>query len=158
MHIHENLVALNMECTKAEEVIQKLCELLCQEGAVQEEYCRAVLEREQTFPTGLPTEPIRVALPHGSLEYVNYPALAVGILNKPVAFYNMAEPEEALQVEIVFLLANNDPEGQVEILKRLVTVFGQPEKLTTLKALQAPKDVVTMLKSELINNSSNRGC
>ena len=149
MRIDESLVALNMQCRSREEVLKKLCDLLYQEGAVGKDFFQAAWEREESFPTGLPTEGVKVALPHPGTEYVNYSALAVGILKNPVEFRNMANPDEILEVEMVFLLANDDPKGQVDLLKRLALLFGQPDKLAKLKAMQSPSDVVAMLKTEL---------
>ena len=35
------------------EVLSQMCEHLCERGIVKDTYCKAILEREESFPTGL---------------------------------------------------------------------------------------------------------
>ncbi|MDA4633637.1 PTS sugar transporter subunit IIA, partial [Escherichia coli] len=69
----------------------------------------AVLAREAALPTGLPLGlDNNVAIPHTDPEHVLKPGLAMATLCRPVAFCNMEDPEEKLQVSVVFLMALND--------------------------------------------------
>lgn len=144
--LREELVLLNYEAGGRDEVLQALAALLLEDGATKDTYLAALLKREAEFPTGLPTEGIKVALPHAGAEHVNYSALAVAILSSPVKFYRMDEPQTELDVEVVLMLANADPNEQVQTLRRLCEMFGEPEALQALKAAGTASDVVRLLR------------
>jgi len=58
-------------------------------GYVSEEFAEDVWEREKIFPTGLPTQPFGVAIPHADPDHVKQSAVCLGILNSPVFFNQM---------------------------------------------------------------------
>jgi len=100
-------------------------------------------------PTGLPTKPFCIAFPHADADGVSRSALGVAVLHEPVKFQNMADPEESLDVMLVFMLANRDPEEQIQTLRNLAVLFGQPEKLLELRDQSTLQGVESWLKREL---------
>ncbi len=145
--LREELVLLEYEARSAEDVLQALVDILHNDGAVKETYFDAMLAREKEFPTGLPTEGIKVALPHAGVEHVNYSALAVATLKHPVEFGEMGGlPESRLNVEIVLMLANADPEEQVQTLRKLVDMFDEPGALLALKSAKNPAEAVHLIR------------
>jgi PTS system galactitol-specific IIA component len=144
--LREELVLQNVQADCAEDALRALADLLFRDGAVKATYCDAMLQRETEFPTGLPTQEIKVALPHAGVEHVNYSALAVAILARPVKFCEMGTPDNELDVEIILMLANADPAEQVQTLRRLVDLFDEPASLHALKAAQTPAEVVRVLR------------
>lgn len=149
LEIDVALVAVDVSASDAESVIRLLADKLHKHGAVESGYGAATVEREQKHPTGLPTKPFCIAFPHADADGVNRSTLAFAALREPVPFRNMADPDEELSVELVFLLANNSPEEQVQTLRNLAIVFGQPEKLVALRALPSPSEITLWLKQEL---------
>lgn len=148
--IDEDFVLLDVEATSADELIRFMCKELEAAGCIQPEHVDTVLEREQKFPTGLPTKPFCVALPHGEPHGVNESALCFARLKKPVVFKNMGNACEDLDVRMVFLLVNNSSENQVEALRNLSEMFGESEKLSTLALLENKKDVAKMLSNTIL--------
>jgi mannitol/fructose-specific phosphotransferase system IIA component (Ntr-type) len=61
----------------------------------------------------------------------------------------MADPDEDLEVEIVIMLANKSPEEQINTLRSLAELFGQPEKLSALRNQNQPEEIVSWLRKEL---------
>jgi len=117
---------------------------------VDEGFEQAVLARELLYPTGLPLPDIPVAIPHTEAGHCASPALAVGILSHPVEFGEMgAEAGCTLQVQIVFVLALNDPKKQVEWLQRLVLFFQKPGLLAQLKQSPDPASAAELLRAHL---------
>ena len=57
----------------------------------------------------------------------------VAVLHQSVKFQNMADPDEDPDVLLVFMLANREAEEQIQTLKNLAVLFGQPEKLVELR-------------------------
>lgn len=75
-----------------------------------------VLKREATYPTGLPTEPPCVAIPHTDHKYVRHNAIAVGILPEPVEFADMGGDPDPVHVRVIFLLALSESNKQLNAL------------------------------------------
>ncbi len=144
-----DFIAAGLEAENAEEVIRTLADLLYRKGAVSADYAQAAIQREARHPTGLPSSPFYIAFPHADADGVNRSALAVASLKKPVIFLNMADPDEMLPVELVFMLANNSPEDQILTLRNLASLFSQPEKLVELRALSSPESIAAWLQREI---------
>lgn len=147
--IIEDYVIMGAVAPDAEAIISDLAARLHTHGAVDAGYGDATIAREKGHPTGLPTRPFPIAIPHADAVGVNRSALAVACMAEPVVFLNMGDPDEELAVEIVLLLANNSPEEQVRALQNLATVFGEPEKLAELRGLSTPAQIVAWLKREI---------
>ena len=67
----------------------------------------------------------------------------------------MADPEEDLQVFLVLMLANRNPEEQIQTLRNLALLFGQPDKLVALRDQSTAKKAVTWLRGELHLNEQS---
>lgn len=145
--LREELVLIHPDADCAETVLRTMADVLYKDGAVKASYYDAMLAREKLYPTGLPTELIKVALPHADVEHVNYSALAVAILAHPVHFCEMGTADQMLDVEIILMLANADPAEQVQTLRRLVEMFDEPASLVALRDAQTPAEVVSLLRS-----------
>jgi galactitol PTS system EIIA component len=154
--IREDLVLLDYNAAGRDDVLRALANLLFISGATKETYCQAMLDREMLYPTGLPTEGIKVALPHADAEYVNFSALAIATLRNPVKFQEMGgEPDSLLDVEIILMLANADPHEQVETLRTLVDFFDEPSALESLKGAETPAELVALLRDGYERRGSN---
>ena len=129
LEFNESLIAFDFEAKDARQVIDLLAGKMYAQRLVAAEYGEQTWARELNHPTGLPTRPFSIAFPHADAIGVNRSALGVAVLRQPVTFQNMADPDEGLDVMLVFMLANRDPEEQIQTLRNLAVLFGQPEKL-----------------------------
>jgi PTS system galactitol-specific IIA component len=146
---NESLILFDITAKTAKEVIDLLATQMHAQGLVSKEYGIQTWEREIIHPTGLPTKPFCIAFPHADANGVNQSALGVALLNQPVKFQNMADPDEALDVTLVFMLANRDPQEQIQVLRNLAVLFGQPEKLVELRSQPTLQGFDAWLKQEL---------
>jgi len=143
----EELVLLNYQAKDAEDVLKALADRLFEDGSVKETYFQAMLDRERLYPTGLPIDGIKVAIPHAEVEHVNYSAFAIATLPKPVKFGEMGAASDCfLDVQIVMMLANADPEEQVKTLRKMVDLFDEPDSLDALVAAKTEDEIVIILK------------
>jgi galactitol PTS system EIIA component len=142
-------VRLRLTAATAAEVIDTLSAGLEASGAVKPSFAPAVKEREQRFPTGLPTSGIKVALPHTDVVHVLRPAVAVATLEHPVTFHVMGsiDPAETVAVKVVFLMAIADPSRQVEALGQLVDIVQQEELLDALLRSADPAEVCRLIQA-----------
>lgn len=130
------LAAVDLPGRTADEVIERLGALAVAAGYVTGEYVRAVAAREATFPTGLPTHPVGVAIPHADPDGVHRACVAVARTAEPVPFAEMGSAGTSpVPVRLVFLLAL-EHKDQTGMLARLVGAFADGRSLTAL--LKAP--------------------
>ncbi len=149
LEFNESLIAFDLQAKDAREVVELLAGKMCAQGLVAAEYGLQTWAREQVHPTGLPTKPFCIAFPHADAEGVNKSALGVAVMRQPVTFQNMADPDEGLDVMLVFMLANRDAEEQIQTLRNLAVLFGQPEKLVELRDQSTLQEVESWLRREL---------
>jgi PTS system galactitol-specific IIA component len=149
MKIDAAIMALDVVAKDCEEVIQLLADKLHAAGYVGPQYGEATIARERIHPTGLPTKPFPIAIPHADADGVITSALAFAVVKEPVVFCNMVEPEEELPVEMVFMIANGSPEEQVKVLRKLASLFCNPEKLIALKTQADAESMVTWFNAAL---------
>ncbi|MDK2879457.1 MAG: galactitol system component [Thermoanaerobacteraceae bacterium] len=150
--LNPDLIQINVEAQNKEQIIKSLAKLLISGGYVRESYMDAVLEREKVFPTGLPTEGVGVSIPHADIKHVIKPAIAVAILRNPVKFDVMGNPDESVDVKLVFMLAIKESNMQVNMLKNLVSVF-QDKKLLLKLANTSNKNNLISLLEPFINTN-----
>ncbi|WP_410513741.1 PTS sugar transporter subunit IIA [Paenibacillus sp. BR2-3] len=128
----ESLILINVQGESKEDILEKMARNLVEKGIVKESYIAAIIEREQSYPTGLPTKACSVAIPHTDIEHVNQKAISVGILQKPIAFGIMGEEEETTPVELVFMLAMDQKHSQLKLLTRLMQIIQDEDMLNSL--------------------------
>lgn len=143
----EELIFLDIEGETKEEVLGNLSTKLFEIGYVKDSFKDAIIEREKNFPTGLPTEDVKVALPHTDTIHVEKPVIAIGILNSPVVFEDMGSGDE-LNIEIIFMLAVKDPSDQVNVLQKLIGSFVDSEFLLGLKNSKDNKEAYEIIKEK----------
>jgi PTS system galactitol-specific IIA component len=149
LEFNESLIAFDLQAKDAKAVIDLLAGKMCAQGLVADDYGEQTWKREMDHPTGLPTKPFCIAFPHADAVGVHRSALGVAVLHQPVTFQNMADPDEGLDVVLVFMLANRDPEEQIQTLRNLAVLFGQPEKLVDLREQSTLQGVESWLRREL---------
>ena len=146
------LVKLKVNAEDGKAAIKQLSALLYGRGYVKKSYLRGVLEREEKYPTGLRLKGgINAALPHAEIEHVLKPALAVGVLEKPVKFRNMERPEEFVEnVKIVFMPALDKPHTYMKFLGSFAEkVLQEPKIIAKLSSVSTPSGVSKILEEQL---------
>lgn len=144
--LNEATVVTGLACPTAEGAIRALAALLVADGCATPEFADDVWAREQVYPTGLPTEPVKVALPHADPDHVVRTAVAVAVLAQPVVFGEMGtDGSVTLPVEILFMLAIKEREKQVELLRAVAEMIQAPELLEGLKRATSPSQVLALL-------------
>ncbi|NLV77146.1 MAG: PTS sugar transporter subunit IIA [Tissierellia bacterium] len=150
--VQKDLVVLDLRAESKDEVLRKLGSLMINKGYAKEGYIEALIEREKEFPTGLVSiDEIGIAIPHTDAHYVNNSAIAVGLLENIVPFGLMGGMDNDLvNVEIVFLLAINNPCEQLNLLQNLIGMFQKRNTLKKIKEAENKGQIVSILNKELI--------
>ncbi|WP_322106876.1 PTS sugar transporter subunit IIA [Paraburkholderia sp. J41] len=128
-------IILQSDATSSEAVIRMLAAKLEARGYVKPGFADAVIARERELPTGLDMEAgHNVAVPHTDPHHVVRAGVAVATLETPVDFANMEDPDESVPVSIVFLLAINDKDQQIETLQAIIATIQDARKVALLTA------------------------
>lgn len=106
-----------------QDIIKALASPLINDGMVVSDFAAHVIAREQNFPTGLPVEPVGVAIPHTDHQHVRQNAISVGILAESVNFEEMSGDPEPVPVRVVFLLALGESNKQLNVLGWIMDVI-----------------------------------
>lgn len=148
--MNEEHILTGLEASDAQDAVQKLTALLVESGHVTPKFADDVWKREGTFPTGLPTQPLAVAIPHADPHHVNRSAVCAGVLEEPVSFGEMGtDGSKKLDVRIIFLLAIKEKEKQVEMIQQLIKLIQSPTLLEKLPNAQDPAEAMGMIKDAL---------
>lgn len=146
-HIDPEAIVLGVDTDSREAVIRLLAGKLQAAGYVKDSFADAVLAREASMPTGLPLgHAVNVAVPHTDPEHVLKPGIALATLKKPVVFANMEDPDEPVEVGLVFLMALNDKDRQIEMLQEIMATIQSEEAIAGLMQASSVDDVAAVLK------------
>lgn len=149
LKLGKQLVLFFKEPVTREEAISKLAAQLLDCGYVRESFLSGVIEREKIFPTGLPTQPVGVAIPHTDIEHVITSAIAVGILSHPVTFKEMGSEDGEVNVEVISMLAISDPQSIMSVIRSLAMTYQDQSFLQKLKNAKDREMVVSLFKQRI---------
>lgn len=142
----KRLIRTQIEAKNSEEVIHFIAQPLIEQGYVGEDYPMKVIQREKKYPTGLMTRGAIIAMPHTFAEDVTSNHIAIGVLKKPVMFYNMENTEQALPVQIVFMLAIGNVNDHLGMLQILMQMFKEEALLKNIAQETSSTKICDMLK------------
>lgn len=139
-------VALNYPAADAADVIRHLSARLLDAGYVRASFADAALSREAELPTGLVLGgDVNAAIPHTDVEHVLKPAVALATLPYPVIFRHMIAPDEEVPVQLVFLLALEQPKTQVAMLQEVASVLQNAQLIAELMSASSVTEVQAVL-------------
>jgi len=143
--LDERLVLLDANVETSEEAIRLMATRLEELGFVNPGYAQMVIDREKTFPTGLPGKTMCIAIPHTDPTLVNTAAIGVIVPRRPVKFDMMGEPGSALDVSLIMPLVIKDPKSQINLLKAMMRVIQDGNLLVQIRDSRDPKEIIELL-------------
>ena len=143
--MNQNLVFIDVSYNDCFEFLENISDELLNLGYVKNSFKDAIIAREKVFPTGLPVEPIGVAIPHCDSEHVNKPGIAFARFKDDVVFNNMAGEGE-VNVKIAFVLIVKEKEKQVKILQKLMETVSNSEIISNLYNEKSKEKLMNLLE------------
>jgi PTS system galactitol-specific IIA component len=144
------MIAVGAQAANTKEAIQLLGGIMAKKGFVEELYWEDVLKREETFPTGLPTQPVAIAIPHADPDRVIKSGIAIAVFEEPVKFRIMgSNMPDTLDVPVVFMLALKDFKQQTAVVRDLMLLIQSGETIRAIYGADNSRDVF-----QIINGSS----
>ena len=145
---HSTLIYRGLDFKNKTEVLNHLANKLYEENFVKDGYRQAILDREAEYPTGLPAA-IKIAIPHCDHTLVKDSAIAMGVLKNSVDFQAMDDPSVTLDVQIVIMLALNEPHGHIEMLQKIISLIQNTEDLKEIIKSVSDEEVLEVIKRYL---------
>ncbi|KRN32059.1 PTS sugar transporter subunit IIA [Liquorilactobacillus mali] len=121
--LDKNLFLTHLDAEDNLDALGKIADNLYNYNYVEKNYRQAVLEREEDYPTGLPSHWPIVAIPHAAYKLVKKTTISVATLSHPVKFHDMGDVNNILDVDVIIMMAIGQPHGQVEMLQKIVSVI-----------------------------------
>lgn len=90
---------------------------------VKETFYEFLLIREEKYPTGLPTVPFGIAIPHGDPEHVNVENMVLIKPKNPVPFREMGNSDNWVEASFVVLMCLKKEGNQVQTLSKMMEMF-----------------------------------
>ncbi len=152
--LNEEHIYLNLEAKDGHDAIRQINELLVASGHTDPGYAEDVWAREDTFPTGLPTEPHAVAIPHADPDHIHQSAVCFATLKETVPFHQMGTDSSAvLQIRVIILLAIKEREKQAELIAQVVALIQDGDFLTALLGQPTAQDAYLLIHGTLTEES-----
>ncbi len=129
----EELIFLDVEADDKFDFFKKIAEKLYNFGYVKDSFYDGLVEREKNYPTGLPTQPFCIAIPHCNPEHVIKESVSVVRFKEAISFGEMGQENKEILCKFAFVLTMKGVR-QVAILSDLMKLFSDSsfmEKLNT---------------------------
>lgn len=149
MKVAEELAIIEMEADSKEQALDLLGNRLFEQGFVKEGFVESILKREKNYPTGLPTEPVGVAIPHTDGDMVNKSTIAFANLKNPVKFLMMGTDDKWVDVKLIFMLALKSPDDQLDMLQKLVGLFQDPKMVSKLAEVKDVNELNELVQDKV---------
>ncbi|KAB2832162.1 MAG: PTS sugar transporter subunit IIA, partial [Candidatus Dadabacteria bacterium] len=107
----------------------------------------AVLEREETLPTGIGNG---VALPHARIDGITKPVVAVGLSDTGIDFD--APDDKLAQVIFLVLTPASQPEAQLEITSALARLFREQGMTERVMNTASYTEFLALMKSAFLES------
>lgn len=127
-----DLMAFGLSVSSKEALFKEVGKQLELLGYVNEAYLAGLNEREAVFPTGLRTQYLNIALPHGNPENVIRPFVYIARVTEPIKVKQMGDGQELFTGDF-FFLGISDGRKQVGLLSALMELFMNEEFVTAYK-------------------------
>ncbi len=116
--------------TTRQEVFEEVANDLVAKGYVKDTFLGNLNSREDAYPTGMDLSVVgsqypNVAIPHTEANFVYKRRIVPVKLENPIEFHNMIDPTQTMNVRFLFMILNNDPEGQANVLAEIMDFLTQ---------------------------------
>lgn len=143
--LKEDCIIENLKAATKEEAITAMGRALFSKGYVKDSFLEAILERERLYPSGLPMEGHKIAIPHTDAEHVNQSVILFARLDRPVEFSSMGEPDEKMQVRLISMFALKEKKDIGFLLDVLINTYSDNDTLDAVLKAPSAKEIYHIL-------------
>jgi PTS system galactitol-specific IIA component len=132
-------------------ILETAVDAMVSKGLVYKEYLDHMIKREESFPTGLLTHPVAVAIPHADPDYVIKPGIVIMRVKEGVIFRRMDIPEKEVRVEIIIVLAVDKEKRQIPLLQSVMGIIQNAEQLDILNSCESGVELAECFYNSAFN-------
>ena len=143
-----DFIFMALEANTYADVMEQMGQTFIQKGYCKDTFVKALIEREQEYPTGLDIDGFGVAMPHTNVNHVCKPAIGIGILKNPVTFLHMGTDDEKVDVQVVFILAVDDPVSHLEKIQGILDIIQDKTILEQFLKVENKQDIINMIQEK----------
>lgn len=137
----------DFEAIDSLDLIRKAYPILLEKSKVKPSFLDAILAREIEYPTGLPTVPFGVAIPHGNTEHVIEPCMMLIRPRHPVKFHEMGNDANVIYAHFIVLMCLKEEKSQIGTLSRLMELFMNSEFMNALLGCKDAAEIFELFYS-----------
>ncbi|MDP2965332.1 MAG: PTS sugar transporter subunit IIA [Pelolinea sp.] len=149
LFIDERIILTNLNLKDNYDVFQVMGKKLFEEGLVTDRFIEEIINREEKYPTGLPTK-IPISLCHTDSEHVKQPFLTLATLTNPIPFHEMGNSKNIQDVKIAFFLGIIDKKEHIDFLRKIMTLVRSEDILTSIYRSKSAKQIKKILCKNLL--------
>jgi PTS system galactitol-specific IIA component len=143
--LKEDCIIENLKAKTKEDALTAMCSILLTKGYVKDSFPQAILERERLYPSGLPMEGHKIAIPHTDAEHVNESVILFARLEDPVEFSSMGDPDEKILVRLISMFALKEKKQIGFLLDVLITAYSDNDTLDAVLRAPSAKEIYKLL-------------
>ncbi|MDY5272101.1 PTS sugar transporter subunit IIA [Tractidigestivibacter sp.] len=132
--IMRELTVIDLDASCPDEIFDVMGKRFNELGYVNEKYIPSIKKRESMYPTALPVEPHPIAIPHTKADAIVRPFIAPVRLRSTIAWGDMSDPDNKLDVKLAFMLGFYEPGAHIELLQILMHNFQRADWVNALYA------------------------
>lgn len=136
MYLDKNLGILHVKQKNSKELMNNLIDILEENNIVKGSFRNAILEREDNYPTGLEINGYGFAIPHTDGAHVNKSQICYATLVEPVEFRSMTDPNQIINIQMVFMITMKEAHEQLEMLQNLMSLFQNKNEVHDLLRIE----------------------
>lgn len=143
--IDEKLIALDMDVTTKEEMLERLTDLFDDQGKLNDRdaFLKDVMWREGEGQTGIG---MGVAIPHGKSAGVNVTSLAIGVSKSPLAWESL--DDGPVTVVILFAVTEGDSDViHLKLLQHVAMLLAHESFVEKLHSVSSTAEMLALLES-----------
>lgn len=144
--INPNYIWNNIDVKSESDIFELVFKKGFEEGKLKETYLDSIKKREKEYPTGLYLDSYSIAIPHTDAEHTSEEFVAIIKPNSQVGFMNMEDPDEALKVDLIFLLALKDSDNQLAVLQEIMQIIQDETVVNNILNSKDNEDIMRTLK------------
>jgi len=142
----------NIDAPSKEIALEMMADRLTSLGYVKESFKEAILDREANYPSGLPMEELKIAIPHTDADHVNQSVICFARLKENVEFSVMGAPEEKISVRLISMFALKEKKKIGDLLETLITTYQDNDVLKALVDAKDEEEIYSILHDSVGKN------
>lgn len=138
----KDLVFLDQTFENYEQVFNFVGDQALNLGLVEASFGQSLIDREDEFPTGLKVGEMAISISHTDPEHIKKEFISIVRPSQAVTFQAIDQPEEALDVQLIFVLGLQKAVNQLEALKAIMVLLEDTDKL---QAFLTSQDLISLI-------------